>query len=152
MTPAVIRSDLAHKIDHTLVAPAASRQNIIQLCEEAGQHGFHGVCVHGSQVEAAYAILEDTEIKITCFVGFPFGAVDSDVKRYETEVAVDHGANEIEMGINIGRLKNGDRSYVLRGFRDVAEAADEKPVKIVLQTALLTPEERPPAFGTVLQF
>src|SRR5437870_11743940 len=103
MISPAIRSDLAAKIDHTLLAPAASREDIIRLCEEARQHGFHGVCVHGSQVEAAYAILEDTDIKITCFVGFPFGAVDSDVKRYETEVAVDHGANEIEMVSNIGR-------------------------------------------------
>ena len=71
-------------------------------------------------------------------VGFPFGAADADAKRYETEVAIDHGAQEIETVLNIGRLKDGDHRYVLRELRDIAEAADERPVKVILEMSLLT--------------
>src|SRR5207244_241109 len=90
----------------------------------------------------AYALLEDSEIKVIGLVGFPFGASDADVKRYETEVAIDHGAHEIEMVVNLGRLKEGDSSYVLRELRDIAEDADERPVSVSLETSLLTPEEK----------
>jgi deoxyribose-phosphate aldolase len=92
-------------------------------------------------VALAYALLEDTEVKVTGLVAFPLGAADTDAKRYETEVAIDHGAQEIELVLNIGRLKDGDHRYVVRELRDVAEAADERPVKVILETALLTPEE-----------
>src|SRR5437588_3089052 len=136
------RAELARRIDPTLVKPEATRQDIVRLCAEAREHGFHGVCVNGSRVELAYALLEDTERKVTGLVGFPFGAMDTDAKRYETEVAIDHGAHEIEMVLNIGRLKEGDRSYVLRELRDIAEAAEERPVNVILETGLLTAEER----------
>ena len=102
---------------------------------------FHSVCVCGSRVELAHSLLEDSEVKVTGLVGFPLGAADADAKRYETEVAIDHGAQEIEAVLNIGRLKDGDDRYVLRELRDLAEAADERPVKIILETGLLTPEE-----------
>jgi len=136
------RLELARCIDHTLVQPEARRQDVARLCAEAREHGLHGVCVNGSRVELAYALLEDTEIKVIGLVGFPFGASDADVKRYETEVAIDHGAHEIEMVLNIGRLKEGDNSYVLRELRDIAEAADERPVGVILEIGLLTPEEK----------
>jgi deoxyribose-phosphate aldolase len=136
------RVELARLIDHTLLQPEARRQDVARLCAEAREHGFHGVCVNGSRVELAYALLEDTEVKVIGLVGFPLGACDADVKRYETEVALDHGAHEIEMVLNIGRLKEGDGSYVLRELRDIAEAADERPVKVILETSLLTPEEK----------
>ncbi len=139
---ALSRVELARCIDHTLVGPQATRSDLSRLCAEARAHGFHGVCVHGSRVELAYALLEDTEVKVIGLVGFPFGASDADVKRYETEVAVDQGAHEIEMVLNIGRLKDGDAAYVLRELRDIAEAADERPVNVILETSLLTPEER----------
>ena len=103
--------------------------------------GSHAVCVCGSQVELACSLLEDSEVKVTGMVGFPLGAADADAKRYETEVAIDHGAQEIETVLNVGRLKDGDHGYVLRELRDIAEAADERHVKVILQTELLTPEE-----------
>src|SRR5256885_15785391 len=139
---ALSRAELARYIDHTLLHPEARRQDVARLCAEAREHGFHGVCVNGSRVELAYALLEDTEVKVIGLVGFPLGASDADVKRYETEVAIDHGAHEIEMVLNIGRLKDGDSSYVLRELRDIAEAADERPVNVILEIALLTPEEK----------
>jgi deoxyribose-phosphate aldolase len=139
---ALSRAELARRLDHTLVGPQATKSDLARLCAEARENGFHGVCVHGSRVEHAYALLEDTDVKVISLVGFPFGASDADVKRYETEVAIDHGAQEIEMVLNLGRLKDGDAAYVLRELRDIAEAADERPVTLILETSLLTPKER----------
>ena len=136
------RPELARLIEYALTNPQATQKDIAAFCEEARSLGFRAVSVLGSRVEMAYALLEETEVKINALVGFPFGAADSDVKRYEVEVAVDHGAHEIEMMLNIGRLKDGDRACVLRELRDVAEAADERTVKLIIETALLTVEER----------
>jgi deoxyribose-phosphate aldolase len=133
--------ELARRIERMLVRPGAMRRDIEQLCAEARAEGSHCVCVNGSHVELACALLEDSEVKVTGLIAFPLGAADTDAKRYETEVAIDHGAQEIEMVLNIGRLKDGDHRYVLRELRDIAEAADQRPVKVILETGLLTPEE-----------
>jgi deoxyribose-phosphate aldolase len=143
-------SQLVQRIERTLARPDATRQDIESLCAEARAQSFHGVCVCGSRVELARTLLEDSEVKVTGLVGFPLGAADADAKRYETEVAVDHGAQEIETVLNIGRLKDGDHRYVLRELRDIAEAADERPVKVILETGLLTIEERNLACRLVL--
>jgi deoxyribose-phosphate aldolase len=132
---------LAACIDHTLLKPEATAFEIDRLCAEAITHRFFSVCVHGSRVIRAVDRLDGSSVKVTCVVGFPLGAADGDVKRYETEVAVDHGASEIDMVMNIGRFKDIDYAAVLREIRDVVEAADERPVKVILETALLTPEE-----------
>ena len=134
-------AELARRIERILVRPYAMRRDIEQLCAEARAEGSHCVCVNGSHVELACALLEDSEVKVTGLIAFPLGAADTDAKRYETEVAIDHGAQEIEMVLNIGRLKDGDHRYVLRELRDIAEAADQRPVKVILETGLLTPEE-----------
>ena len=134
-------AELARRIERMLVRPGAMRRDIEQLCAEARAEGSHCVCVNGSHVELACALLEDSEVKVTGLIAFPLGAADTDAKRYETEVAIDHGAQEIEMVLNIGRLKDGDHRYVLRELRDIAEAADQRPVKVILETGLLTPEE-----------
>ena len=134
-------AELARRIEHTLVRPEATRRDLEQLCAAARALGSNAVCVGGSQVELACSLLEDSEVKVTGMVGFPLGAADADAKRYETEVAIDHGAQEIETVLNVGRLKDGDHGYVLRELRDIAEAADGRHVKVILQTELLTPEE-----------
>jgi deoxyribose-phosphate aldolase len=92
-------------------------------------------------VAQAYAILADTEVVVASVVGFPLGGMDSDAKRYETELAVDLGADEIDLVMNLGRLKDGDDRFVLRELRDVVEAADDRVVKVILETCLLTREE-----------
>lgn len=135
------RAELACTIDHSLFRPDATREDVERLCVEARTHGFHGVCVHGSRVELASALLEETDVKVTCLVGFPLGASESDVKRYEAEAAIDLGAQEIEIVLNAGRLKEGDHRYVLRELRDVAEAAEERPVTVALEVGLLSAEE-----------
>jgi deoxyribose-phosphate aldolase len=134
-------AELAGRIERMLVRPDAMRRDIEQFCAEARAEGSHCVCVIGSHVELACALLEDSEVKVTGLIAFPLGAADIDAKRYDTEVAIDHGAHEIEMVLNIGRLKDADHRYVLRELRDIAEAADERPVKVILETGLLTPEE-----------
>lgn len=133
--------EIARFIDHTLLKPEATAQQIEKLCAEARAHGFFAVCVNGSRVELARHCLEDSPVKVATVVGFPLGAMSSDAKRYETEAAIDDGAQEIDLVLNIGRLKDGDDKYVLRELRDVVEAADERPVKVILETCLLTNEE-----------
>ncbi len=135
------RQELAHLIEHTLRSADATRADIDRLCSEARTHGFGSVCVNGSRVIQAVHLLEETEVKLTCAVGFPLGASDADTKRYETEVAIDSDAHFIEVSLNIGRLKDGDDAYVLRELRDIVEAADERPVSVYLDVMLLTGEE-----------
>jgi len=110
-------------------------------CSEAKEHEFASICVNGSRLVQAVHLLEETDVKVTCAIGFPLGAGDADVKRYETEVAIDSGAHFIEVSLNLGRLKDGDDAYLLRELRDIVEAADERPVSIYLELMLLTGEE-----------
>jgi deoxyribose-phosphate aldolase len=134
--------ELAQYIDHTLLKPEAVRPDFEKLCREAVEHRFYSVCVIGSRVELVRTLVEDSGVKVAAVVGFPLGAMDPDTKRYETEVAIDHGAEEIDLVLNIGKLKEGDIRFVLRELRDVVEAADERPVKVILETSLLTREEK----------
>ena len=129
-------------IDHTLLKPDASLAQIKQLCVEARTHKFFSVCVNGSWVVAARHFLEDSDVKVASVVGFPLGAMASDVKRFETETAIDDGAHEIDVVLNIARLKAGDDKYVLSELTDVVEAADERTVKVILETCLLNDEEK----------
>lgn len=133
---------LARYIDHTLLKPDATAQDIEKLCREAIEYHFWCVCVNGSRVAQAYSIVEDSGVKVACTVGFPLGAMTADAKRLEVEAAVDDGAQEIDVVLNIGRLKDGDDAYVLRELRDMVEAAEERTVKVILETCLLSREEK----------
>lgn len=129
-------------IDHTLLKPDAAHAQIEQLCAEACEHHFFSVCVNGSWVMTARHLLENTDVKVACVVGFPLGAMATDIKRYETEVAIDDGAQEIDVVLNLARLKAGEDKYVFRELVDVVEAADERTVKVILETCLLNDEEK----------
>jgi deoxyribose-phosphate aldolase len=142
--------NLARYIDHTLLKPEVSLKDIEQICAEARDHNFFAVCVNGSWVTQARHFLDGFDIKVATVVGFPLGATDSDTKRYETEAAIDNGAQEFDVVINIGRLKDGDDEYVERELRDVVEAADERPVKVIIETCLLTSAEKIRACRIVL--
>jgi len=135
-------ADLARYIDHTLLKPEASAADIERLCAEALEHRFHAVCVNGSRVALAAARLEESGVYVAAVVGFPLGAADSDAKRFETESVIDLGAQEIDLVLNIGRLREGDDRYVLREMRDVVEAAQTVPVKVILETCLLNEEQK----------
>jgi deoxyribose-phosphate aldolase len=133
---------LARFIDHTLLRPDATIRDIEKLCAEAREHKFHSVSVNGSWIIAACHFLDGCEVKTGCAVSIPFGAMSTDAKRFETEAAIDDGAQEIDVVLNIGRLKDGDDKYVLRELCDVVEAADERTVKVILETCLLTDEQK----------
>ena len=142
--------NLARYIDHTLLKPEASLKDIERLCAEARSYNFYAVCVNGSWVTQARHFLDGSDVKVATVVGFPLGATDSDTKRFETEAAIDNDAQEIDAVINIGRLKDADDEYVLRELRDVVEAAAERPVKVIIETCLLTNAEKIRACRIVL--
>ena len=142
--------NLARYIDHTLLKPEASLKDIERLCAEARSYNFYAVCVNGSWVTQARHFLDGCDVKVATVVGFPLGATDSDTKRFETEAAIDNDAQELDVVINIGRLKDGDDEYVLRELRDVVEAAAERPVKVIIETCLLTSAEKIRACRIVL--
>lgn len=139
--PSVVRHELARRLDVTLRRAEATARELEALCAEARAHGVFGVCVNSSRVVQAAHWLEDSEVKLICAVGFPSGAAEADVKRYETEVAIDGGAQLIEVSASLGRLKDGDDAAVLRELRDVIEAADERPVSLRFDPELLRAEE-----------
>jgi deoxyribose-phosphate aldolase len=142
MSPPASPIGLARFIDHTLIRANATIRDIEKLCAEAREHKFHSVSVNGSWVTAACHFLDGSEVKVGCAVGLPFGAMTSDAKRFETETAIDDGAQEIDVMLNVGRLKDADDKYVLRELCDVVEAADERTVKVILETCLLTDEQK----------
>ncbi len=147
----MLMSDLAPYIDHTLLKPEAAREQIESLCAEAAEHKFSTVCVNGSRVELAYSLLEESDVQVAAVVGFPLGAAEADSKRYETEVAIDQGAGEIDMVMNVGRFQDGDHDYIVREIRDVVESADDHVVKVILETCLLTDTQIEQACKLVVQ-
>ncbi len=102
---------IAQYIDHTLLKPEAMAKDLEQLCAEAREHQFYSVCVNGSRVELAKHLLEGSDVKVASVVGFPLGAMSSDAKRFETEATIDDGAQEIDLVLNIGQLKEGDSAW-----------------------------------------
>jgi deoxyribose-phosphate aldolase len=138
----VTAGQLASYIDHTLLNPAATAQDIEKLCAEAEKFRFFSVCVNGSWVPLASRILSRTGIKVASVVGFPLGASSSDVKCFETESAIRDGAREIDVVINLGRLWQGDDRYVVADLTKVVKAAGESPVKAIIECCLLSDEKK----------
>ena len=135
---------LARMIDHTLLKPDATADMIAQLCYEARKYHFASVCVNPSFVKLCAQLLKDTDVKVCTVIGFPLGASSTEVKVFETKDALEKGATEIDMVINIGALKAGDHEYVANDIRQVvtvAHAADAL-IKVIIETALLTDEEK----------
>ena len=134
--------ELAKYIDHTLLKPDATKEQIKTLCEEADTHKFFSVCVNPAHVKYAAELLKNSSVKVCTVIGFPLGANTSSVKSYETVDAIDNGADEIDMVINIGALKSGDLKTVKEDIASVVEAANETLVKVIIETSLLTDEEK----------
>jgi len=133
--------ELAARLDAAFWKPAASPKEFAAYCAEARARKLRAVSVSGSRVAMAAAGLEDGGVQVVALIGFPLGTSDSDVKRYEAEVAIDFGAQEIELVLNLDHLKNSNHQAALRELRDVIEAADERPVCAVLETRALTRAE-----------
>lgn len=143
----VISMDTAEKniatiIDHTLLRPDATMSDLDQLCREAVEYSFAAVCVNPANVAYCVERLEKSAIPVACVVGFPLGANLISTKEIETEFAVDDGAEEIDMVINIGMLKSGNEEYVREDIQAVVEAAGDHLVKVIIETALLTDAEK----------
>ena len=103
---------------------------------------FRGVCVNGSRLMEAFALLEDSDVRLISTIGFPSGVTDSDVKRYEVEVAIDNGAQEFEFVPNLGDIKDRNEKKLLRELRNIIDAAEERPVSVLLGTKLLSRDEQ----------
>ncbi|MCU9533287.1 deoxyribose-phosphate aldolase [Streptococcus sp. CSL10205-OR2] len=129
-------------IDHTLLKAESTVEQIDKLIEEAKQYQFASVCVNPSHVKHAAEKLKDSPVKVCTVVGFPLGATTSATKAYETKDAVSNGADEIDMVINIGQLKAGNLEFVENDIKSVVDASGEKLVKVIIETALLTDEEK----------
>jgi len=135
-------SRLAGYIDHTLLKPDVTAEQIERLCAEARANRFFGVCVNGSWVRQARRLLEGTGVQVVSVAAFPFGAMSCVVKCFEMESAIRDGAEEIDFVLNIGRLKQGDDRYVVQEISDIVKAAGGRPVKAILETCLLNNEEK----------
>ncbi|ABS33131.1 deoxyribose-phosphate aldolase [Clostridium botulinum] len=133
---------LSKYIDHTLLKPQATEKDILKLIEEAKTYDFASVCVNPSWVKLAYENLKDTDVKVCTVVGFPLGATSTASKVYETKVAIKDGADEIDMVISVGQLKSGNDEYVKEEIKKIVEASKNKLVKVIIETCLLTEEEK----------
>lgn len=136
--------EVARLIDHTLLAPDATEAQIQQLCQEAKQYGFASVCVNPTWVPLARDLLIDSPVKVATVIGFPLGATFPEVKAFEAERAIQAGAHEIDMVINIGRLKSGAHQVVFHDVTSVVAVARRSGalVKAIIETALLTDDEK----------
>lgn len=140
----VVKPEVAHFIDHTLLKPDATPQEITQLCHEALLYNFASVCVNPTHVKLAAQLLQGSEVKVCTVVGFPLGATPTEVKVFETQQALQDGAQEIDMVINIGALKGGDEALVERDITAVVRVSHQGGAlcKVIIETALLSDAEK----------
>jgi len=128
-------------IDHTLLKATATKAEIQNLCKEAVKNDFYAVCVNSCFVEYAKQYLEGSDVKLAAVIGFPLGAIDLESKVYEAEKAIQFGADEIDMVLNIGFLKSCDYLYVRNEIEQVKKAIGDRVLKVILETCYLTDEE-----------
>jgi len=136
--------NIAKYIDHTNLKSYATKEDIIKLCEEAKKYGFYAVCVNPYRVKLAKEHLKGTDIKVASVIGFPLGATPTEVKVFEAKKALENGADELDMVINIGALKDKNYEYVKKDIEDVTKVAHEKGaiVKVIIETCYLSEEEK----------
>jgi deoxyribose-phosphate aldolase len=138
----VTRKELAHLIDHTLVRADATQREIIQLCREAVEHGFRGVSVNPAWTSYCAKQVAGSKVRVNPTVGFPLGANTANMKVEEARDAIRNGAGELDVMINIGALKSGFANFVERELAAIIKAAQGVPIKVILETSLLTEEEK----------
>ena len=132
---------LSKTIDHTLLKAEATATQIETLCAEAREYHFYSVCVNSGYVPLAVAQLKGSDVKVCSVVGFPLGAMQTKAKAYEAAVAIEEGAEEIDMVINVGWLKSGDIAKVEQDIQVLREATKGKILKVIFETALISKEE-----------
>ena len=129
-------------IDHTILKATASSSDVQKLCEEAIEHEFYSVCVNGCYVADAKQLLQGTDVKVAAVVGFPLGAMTTAAKVFEAKEAVENGASEIDMVINVAKLKDGEFEYVENEIRQIKEVIGDNVLKVIIETCYLTDEEK----------
>ena len=129
-------------IDHTILKATASSTDVQKLCEEAIEHEFYSVCVNGCYVADAKHLLQGTDVKVAAVVGFPLGAMTTAAKVFEAKEAVENGASEIDMVINIAKLKDGEFEFVENEIRQIKEVIGNNVLKVIIETCYLTDEEK----------
>lgn len=134
-------TNLSQYIEHTLLKQDATKEELTKLFDEAKKYNFKGVCVNPINVATAKKYLNDTDVKIVTVVGFPLGANVSEVKAFETERAIKDGADEIDMVLNVSKLKDKDYEFVLEDIKAVKKACADKSLKVILETDLLEKDE-----------
>ncbi|MBA3457821.1 MAG: deoxyribose-phosphate aldolase [Deltaproteobacteria bacterium] len=137
-----VAGDMAKLIDHTMLKPEATRDEITKLCEEARTHRFASVCVNTTWVPLCKSLLAGTDVMVCCVVGFPLGAMTPNAKAYEAREAVRQGAKEVDMVINIGALKSGDYETVFEDICKVVKSSAPAGVKVILETSALDTEQK----------
>jgi deoxyribose-phosphate aldolase len=139
-----VDGDIARLIDHTLLKPDATQAQISQLCHEARQYGFATVCINPTHVKLCADLLRGSEVAVCTVVGFPLGATPPEVKAYESQQAIDDGASEVDMVINIGALKGGEYDLVERDIAMVTRTCHNNGAlcKVIIEAALLTDQEK----------
>jgi len=138
-----MKMDYRTLIDHTILAPQATKEDVERLCKEAMEYGFHSVCVNSSFVYYCARLLKDSGVAVCTVIGFPLGAMSTAGKTAEAEQAIRDGASELDMVIHIGMIKSGDWEYVKQDISSVVEAAKGRAiVKVILETCLLTDDEK----------
>lgn len=133
--------NLNKHIEHTLLKQDAKLEDFIKLFNEAKEHQFLGVCINPAYVKLAKEHLKYSDVKVVTVIGFPLGANRSDVKAFETSKAVEDGADEIDMVINVTAIKNKDYNFVVNDIKAVKTACQDKPLKVILETDLLEKDE-----------
>ncbi|HOB20054.1 MAG TPA: deoxyribose-phosphate aldolase [Candidatus Atribacteria bacterium] len=136
------KKTLASMIDHTLLKPTAEKKDVVELCRQAKENSFASVCVNPWFVKLAAQELKGTDVKVCTVVGFPLGANATETKAFEARKAVEDGAEEVDMVINIGALKSGDHEYVKNDIAAVVNASGDALVKVIIETCFLTDEEK----------
>ena len=129
-------------IDHTILKATASSSDVQKLCEEAIEHEFYSVCVNGCYVADAKQLLQGTDVKVAAVVGFPLGAMTTAAKVFEAKEAVENGASEIDMVINVAKLKDGEFEFVENEIRQIKEVIGDNVLKVIIETCYLTDEEK----------
>ena len=133
--------EIGKYIDHTNLKMDAKEEDIAKLCHEAIEYGFETVCVHPYYVALAKDLLKDTNVGVCTVVGFPLGMNTPKVKAFEAIDAIENGADEIDMVINVGALKDKDYNYVKDEIEEIRDSIDGKTLKVIIETSLLTEEE-----------
>lgn len=128
--------------DHTILKADAGKAAVKKICEEAVAYGFMSVCVNGYYTSYVAELLKDSDVKVCTVVGFPLGQMSTKAKAAETKQAVEDGADEVDMVINVGALKDGDYDIVLADIKAVKEACGQALLKVIIETCLLTDEEK----------